>query len=112
MKRGLLIQKKNDDDDKLEIIRLFHGLHVKQKIKSSNPFFWSFCQFFKLRLLLGLLRVSFSGDCLKFIFSCEHYLLSNDAFETANQENYRTNENASIKLVLRNGSHRDSESSL
>ena len=51
--------KKKCNDDKLEIIRLFHGLHVKQKIK--------------LRLLLGLLHVSFNAYCLKFVFSCELY---------------------------------------
>ena len=37
--------KKKCNDDKLEIIRLFHGLHVKQKIKSSNPFFGLFVSF-------------------------------------------------------------------
>ena len=44
MKHGLLIiYKKKCDDDKLEIISLFHGLHVKQK--SSNPFFGLFVSF-------------------------------------------------------------------
>ena len=38
-------QKKKCNDDKLEIIRLFHGLHVKQKIKSSNPLFGLFVSF-------------------------------------------------------------------
>ena len=37
------IYKKKCDDDKLEIISLFHGLHVKQK--SSNPFFGLFVSF-------------------------------------------------------------------
>ena len=45
-KYGLLFQKKKMcDDDKLEIICLFHGLHVKQKIKSSNPLFGLFVSF-------------------------------------------------------------------
>ena len=39
MRHGLLLKKKKKCDDKLEIIRFFHGLHVKQKIKSSNPLF-------------------------------------------------------------------------
>ena len=38
-------KKKKCSDDKLEIIRLFHGLHVKPKIKSSNPFFGLFVSF-------------------------------------------------------------------
>ena len=36
---------KKSDDDKLEIIRLFHGLYVKQKNKSSNPFVGLFVRF-------------------------------------------------------------------
>jgi len=44
MKHGLLINKeKKCDDDKLEVISLFYGLHVKQK--SSNPFFGLFVSF-------------------------------------------------------------------
>ena len=43
-KHGLLIKKeKKCDDDKLEVIRLFYGLHVKQK--SFNPFFGLFVSF-------------------------------------------------------------------
>ena len=46
IKHGLLLPKKKKcSDDKLEIIRLFHGLHVKPKIKSSNPFFGLFVSF-------------------------------------------------------------------
>ena len=39
MRDGLVIKKKKKkcDDDKLEVICLFYGLHVKQK--SSNAFF-------------------------------------------------------------------------
>ena len=36
---------KKSDDDKLEIICLFHGLYVKQKNKSSNPFVGLFSRF-------------------------------------------------------------------
>ena len=44
MKHGLLIKnEKKCDYDKLEVIRLFYGLHVKQK--SSNPFFGFFVSF-------------------------------------------------------------------
>ena len=44
MKHGLRMEnEKKCDDDKLEVIRLFYGLHVKQK--SSNPFFGLFVSY-------------------------------------------------------------------
>ena len=55
----------------LEIISLFSWPSCKAKVFQS--IFWSFCQFFKLLLLLGLLHLSFNAYCLKFIFSREHY---------------------------------------
>ena len=40
-----MVYLKKKCDDKLEIIHLPHGLHVEQKIKSSNPLFSLFVSF-------------------------------------------------------------------
>ena len=68
MKHGLLIKKKNV---MMASWKLSSFSWPSCKAKVFQSIFWSFC--FKLRLLLGLLHVSFNGYCLKLIFSCEHY---------------------------------------